>query len=361
MTHNSTSVIGNLEPFDPETDNWLAYTERLEQFFAVNSVPDEKKVATLLTVIGKKAYDLLRNLLAPEKPATKGYDRLVQTMQTHLDPQPLIIAQRFKFHQRSQKSGESIAQFVAELRKCAEYCDFQNKLDEAIRDRLVCGLCNETIQKRLLAEKNLTLAAAIEIAQGMEAATKQTTELRAVSGQSQSHEIHSVSKPTAKPKKKCYRCGKTGHLPSICHFRDQKCRRCDKVGHIAKVCNSQEAISDKQQTAQRNYSSRPHQRSQRRSTPQQTRYIDGETPDGVTQDSSEWGIFTVQSKLEITQPSINVELKINSTEVVMEFDTGASLTIMSEKTLKQKLPHLELQPSAVILKTYSGEQLKVLG
>ena len=335
MTHNSTSVIGNLEPFDPESDNWLAYTERLEQFFAVNSVPDEKKVATLLTVIGKKAYDLLRNLLAPEKPATKGYDRLVQTMQTHLDPQPLIIVQRFKFHQRSQKSGESIAQFVAELRKCAEYCDFQNKLDEAIRDRLVCGLCNETIQKRLLAEKNLTLAAAIEIAQGMEAATKQTTELRAVSGQSQSHEIHSVSKPTAKPKKKCYRYGKTGHLPSICHFRDQKCRRCDKVGHIAKVCNSQEAISDKQQTAQRNYSRRPHQRSQRRSTPQQTRYIDGETPDGVIQDSSEWGIFTVQSKLETTQPSINVELKINSTEVVMELDTGTSLTIMSEKTLKQ--------------------------
>ena len=135
----------------------------------------------------------------------------------------------------------------------------------------------------------------------------------------------------------------------------------NEVGHIAKVCNSQEAISDKQQTAQINYSSRPHQRSQRRSTPQQTRYIDGEMPDGVTQDSSEWGIFTVQSKLETIQPSINVELKINSTEVVMELDTGASLTIMSEKTLKQKLPHLELQSSAVILKTYSGEQLKVLG
>ena len=45
----------------------------------------------------------------------------------------------------------------------------------------------------------------------------------------------------------------------------------------------------------------------------------------------------------------------------MELNTGASLTIMSEKTLKQKLPHLELQPSAIILKTYSGEQLKVLG
>ena len=59
MTENSSSIIGNLEPFDPEIDNWLAYIERLEQFFVVNSIPDEKKVATLLTVIGKKAYDLL--------------------------------------------------------------------------------------------------------------------------------------------------------------------------------------------------------------------------------------------------------------------------------------------------------------
>ena len=45
----------------------------------------------------------------------------------------------------------------------------------------------------------------------------------------------------------------------------------------------------------------------------------------------------------------------------MELDTGASLTIMSENTLKQKLPNVKLQPSTVILKTYSGELLKVLG
>ena len=32
MTQNSSNVIGSLEPFDPEIDNWLAYIERLEQF-----------------------------------------------------------------------------------------------------------------------------------------------------------------------------------------------------------------------------------------------------------------------------------------------------------------------------------------
>ena len=108
MTDNvPTAITGSLELFDPDTDNWLAYTERLEQFFSVNHIADDKKVATLLTVIGKKPYDLLRNLLAPEKPSTKGYDVIVQAMQSHLDSQPLTIAQHFKFHQRNQKSDET--------------------------------------------------------------------------------------------------------------------------------------------------------------------------------------------------------------------------------------------------------------
>ena len=216
-----TTIIGSLEPFDPDTDNWLAYTERLEQFFSVNGIADGKKVVTLLTVIGKKAYDLLRNLLAPEKPSAKGYDILIQAMKSHLDPQPLAIAQRFKFHQRNQRSDETISQFVVELRKCAEHCNFQDKLDEALQDRLVCGLRSETIQKRLLAEKNLTLASAIEMAQGMEAATRQSIELRSQAASGQPQNIRLLSKSAAKPTKKCYRCSRIGHLLSICHFRDQ--------------------------------------------------------------------------------------------------------------------------------------------
>ena len=56
--------------------------------------------------------------------------------------------------------------------------------------------------------------------------------------------------------------------------------------------------------------------------------------------------------MEATHPSINVELKINDTEIVTELDTGACLAIMSEETQKQKLPDLQIQPSAVTLKTY---------
>ena len=54
---------------------------------------------------------------------------------------------------------------------------------------------------------------------------------------------------------------------------------------------------------------------------------------------------------------------MNNAEVTMQVDTGASVSIMSEQTYKntwtQERPALE--PSTVKLKTYSGEQLKVLG
>ena len=117
----------------------------------------EKKVAVLLTVIGPKTYGLLRSFLTPNKPAEQSYARLVEVMKNHLNPKPLVIAERFKFHRKCQSESETVAQFLAELRRLAEHCDFGDHLEEALRDRLVCGLRNETTQRRLLAEADLTL------------------------------------------------------------------------------------------------------------------------------------------------------------------------------------------------------------
>ena len=54
MTHQPT--FGTMDPFDPDTDNWPAYAERLEQFFVANDIADGKKVAILLTMINTKTY-----------------------------------------------------------------------------------------------------------------------------------------------------------------------------------------------------------------------------------------------------------------------------------------------------------------
>ncbi len=89
------------------------YTERLEQYFIANGITDDaKKRAVFITV---RTYALLSDLVAPEKPTNKAYDQLVEVLKNHLKPKPVIIAERFHFHQRQQKEGEDIATYMATL------------------------------------------------------------------------------------------------------------------------------------------------------------------------------------------------------------------------------------------------------
>ena len=155
-------------------------------------------------MIGTKAYTLLRNIVAPDKPAAKEYDQLVEAFRAHLDLKPIIIAEWFKFHHKKQRESESIAQYIAELRKLSKDCNFREFLDQALCNRLVCGLTSEATQKRLLTEKDLTLAKAQEIAVGMVAAAKQTNELQV---SSKGLELNIVTVDNSKP---CFCCAKKG-------------------------------------------------------------------------------------------------------------------------------------------------------
>ena len=106
-------TIGRVEPFQIGVDNWDQY-KRLEQYFTANSVTEgDKKRAVFLTAVGKETYSLLSNLLAPVKPAAKSFEELVVVVKDHVAPQPLIIAERFQFHQRNQGEGENVAQYMA--------------------------------------------------------------------------------------------------------------------------------------------------------------------------------------------------------------------------------------------------------
>ena len=67
---------------------------------------------------------------------------------------------------------------MAELRRLADRCEFGAYLQDALRDRLVCGLRSEAIQRRLLTEEKLTLEKAYGTAHGMEEAQRQATELQ---------------------------------------------------------------------------------------------------------------------------------------------------------------------------------------
>ena len=70
-------------------------------------------------------------------------------------PKPILVAESFKFHRLNQHESETVAHFVVDLKRLALKCEFGSFLEETLRDRLVCGLRNVQIQKKLLAERDL--------------------------------------------------------------------------------------------------------------------------------------------------------------------------------------------------------------
>ena len=91
------------------------------QYFLANDIADgQKQVAVFLTVIGAETYSLLRNLMAPEKPSSKPITDLISILKKHLNPQPIVIAERFKCYERNQQPDE----YLDALRKLTEYCEF---------------------------------------------------------------------------------------------------------------------------------------------------------------------------------------------------------------------------------------------
>ena len=115
----------------------------------------------------------------------------------------------------------------------------------------------------------------------------------------------------------------------------------EKRGHIARACRS------KQRPPKRHSLTKTHQLL--------TSTTDKAEPD-------EYPLY--HTKGPGTTPPILVTLQLNGQDLTMELDTGATLSIVSEKTYQslfspQAAP--QLKPSTVQLKTYTGEVLTILG
>ena len=162
-----------------------SYVERLDQYFAANDITEaEKKRATLLSFVGAVTYKLIRNLTTPNGPTSSTYKDITELVQEHYNPKPSTIVERFKFNSPNQQSGESISNYVANLRQMTEFCDFGISLEDMLRDRLVCGIHDIRIQRCLLAEPNLTFKKALELAIALETVDRDTKDLQDQNSQS---------------------------------------------------------------------------------------------------------------------------------------------------------------------------------
>ena len=77
-----------------------------------------------------------------------------------------------------------------------EHCKYGEKLDEMLHDRIVCGIADSHLQRRLLAEPELTLKKAVKLAQAQETAHQVAQQLQQKQSQ-QSEQLNNLAKSSA--------------------------------------------------------------------------------------------------------------------------------------------------------------------
>ena len=114
-----------------------------------------------------------------------------------------------------------------------------------LRDRIVCGINDDRIQRRLLAEHELTFKKAIEMASAFEMASKNLVDLGELTPTDNVNKVGEGSK-SANPewKRDCFRCG-GHHNQQTCKFKHEVCYKCQKKGHMAKVCRGKKKKLEK--------------------------------------------------------------------------------------------------------------------
>ena len=332
--------VGKIGEFDAALEEWGNYMERVTHYFAANGIEADKQKDTFLCCIGRDTFGLLRTLVAPAKPGEKTYKELVDALTAHLAPKPLVIAERFRFHKRVQKEGESIKVYAASLQKLAEHCAFGQSLADTLRDRLVCGMRNEKVQQRLLTMGNLTFRKAVEEAEMAERASKDVVEF---------HEsVPEVHRLPAHAGGRCYRCDGQ-HDPQTCRFLNEQCNFCKKRGHVERACMSKKRFSRGSSTWR-----------EQKAPPRMVKTV--ERPVGSMDElesgdeTLNWGGVYTMAQWKDGKP-MYVEVMIEGQQVKMELDTGAAVSLLPYQVYQENFAHLPLDKTQVRLKTYTGEHV----
>ena len=207
---------------------------------------------------------------------------------------------------------------------------------------------HSAVQKRLLAETDLTLAKAISVAQAAEIADTGVKELQPTTASAnnlftEDKEIHKfTSGPSVKPQdhyvepKEFYRCG-ARHNPDRCRFKLEKYHACGKQGHIAKLCRSRKKLQS------------PRNDSTFQATHQVVEF---------SKSTSEYNLLPIGCR---DGKPLQTTVQLEGHFFVMEVDMGAAVSLINETAYQSSsfLKKLPLQLSTVQLCTYTGEKIAV--
>ena len=319
-------MTGNL----PE--NWDFFCESYKHYevaIGINTKPDNIRVATLITVMGRECHEILRNLEIPE--GEKTVDNICAKIKNYFQPSINVTYERYRFGTAIQDSSETIDMFLNRLRKLSLTCKYESLRDEMIRDRLVIGVADPKIRARLLREPDLTLPRALDICRTAEITTEQLKTF-----DSPEEVLHELRSRPSRPR--CKYCG-DNHKPRECPAFGTNCSNCGKKNHFAKVCRSKKSESPQ----------KPGHGKSRAKLHEIHREDDG---------SSDESIYSLTSgrrsqyftRLKFAESDCDISLRV-------QLDPGATVNILTKEDYA-KISTSPLVPTATRITLFNGTQMK---
>ncbi|XP_074027156.1 uncharacterized protein [Leptinotarsa decemlineata] len=372
---SSSPEVIPLEPFCEETETWDIFIKRLEKFFNMKSFTgtlaeiDNKKKEWLIHSMGTKTLQLLYNLTTPDDPKILNKE--------HLHPKPSVIVKENRFTRRIQQVGESISDFVADLKKLSRNCDFRclscnaSTADKHLRQQFISGLKNSSWLEKLiqLKEPNNTFFDYVQTALEMESAHKDSKEIQAL--QSSSMSIYqnqlkfsqNFKRSSPNPFKRfCFRCGDESHLANVCKHVRSHCGRCGRVGHLDAVCRNGKPMTN-------HPSVKPTKKFVKSNNQNQIHPVtQPSSSEVIVENDSDHEFYYINNIVDCMLPESErkpdkflLDVHLDDKHVEMEYDTGAVVSSISYDMFKELFPNKQIHTSELPLKTYTGEIIKPIG
>ena len=180
---NSLNFDGN------KLEHWPLWKQQWANYVLIsrlNTQSTDYQTAMLLNSIDTEALKVYNGFVfAPDE--TRDVTHIIRKFDEHIIGQLNETYERYQFNCRNQTPGESVDSFVTALRNLAKNCNFCECMrDSLLRDRVIMGILDNDLRKRLLQMPDLTINLCIDMCRAYEATENR---MRYMEGSSQ-EEVH---------------------------------------------------------------------------------------------------------------------------------------------------------------------------
>ena len=347
----------HLDMSENALENWKCWKLMWQNYAVIVDLDTRDKSfkkSLFLHAIGPAALKVYNAFIFAEGEDKELVSTITQKFDVHIIGETNETYERYIFNKRAQEQGEAVDAYVTTLRTLAQTCNFCDCMhDSIIRDRIVIGVKDNQIRKRLLQERKLSLKGCIDLCRSAEATSSQ---LKEISGEAAAAvEVHKVK---SEEKRKPFAAGTTfkgnrgkttkgsGQTPQtlckLCGYDHPMVQgRCPALGRDCNACGEKNHFASRCPSKQK----------------RKVYTVEEEQCDSGT----EW-ISTVRASVNSVEEDVQssreifARMYVNREPVNFQVDCGASVNVIPAKYIDKKL-----KPCSKILQMWNQSEVKPLG